>query len=319
MEKMRYSAVLGLLWLYLVFPLFGEQVSQKEIAITIDDLPAVNSNQLHAQEILDINQKLVATLHEQHIPVVGFVNEEKLYKWGEVDTRIRALALWVEAGIELGNHTYSHVSLDQIELKDWEEEVVRGETITKMLDTQHKMNLRYFRYPFLDAGRDLKTRRDAEAFLSGRGFTVAPVTMDASDWLFGEVYDDACKRGDTGLQKRLVSAYLDHTTRTFDYYEKLSQDLVGYEPRQILLLHANRMEAEHLPELLDLLRKRGYRFISLAKALDDPTFSIPNEYAGPKGLNYFSEVAITRGKPDAVKNAPTVPQWLIEQNSKSAD
>lgn len=319
MEKTRYSGVLGLLLLYWVFPLFGEQVSQKEIAITIDDLPAVNSNQLHAQEVLDINQKLVATLHEQHIPVVGFVNEEKLYKWGEVDTRIRALALWVDAGIELGNHTYSHVSLDQIELKDWEEEVVRGETITKMLDTQHKMSLRYFRYPFLDAGRDLKTRRDAEAFLSGRGFTIAPVTMDASDWLYGEVYDDACKRGDTGLQKRLVAAYLDHTTRTFDYYEKLSQDLVGYEPRQILLLHANRMEAEHLPELLELLRKRGYRFISLAKALDDPTYSIPNEYAGPKGLNYFSEVAITRGKAEAVKNAPTVPQWLIEQNSKSGD
>jgi peptidoglycan/xylan/chitin deacetylase (PgdA/CDA1 family) len=303
--------------MFLAFPVFGQQVSQKEIAITIDDLPATNSNQLHAQEILEINQKLVAVLREQRAPVVGFVNEEKLYKWGEVDTRIQALSQWVEAGIELGNHTYSHVSLDQIELKDWEEEVVRGESVTKMLDTQHQMNLRYFRYPFLDAGRDLKTRRDAEAFLSGRGFTIAPVTIDASDWLFGEIYENARRRGDAELQRRLIASYLDYTSRIFDYYEKLSRDLVGYEPRQILLIHANWMEAEHLSELLDLLRKRGYRFVSLAKALDDPAYSIPDEYVGPKGQNYFSELALMRGKPELVKNAPTVPQWIIEQRSQA--
>ena len=57
--------------------------------------------------------KLLGTLRDQKIPVVGFVNEKKLYKPGEVDERIKALQMWLDYGFELGNHTFSHVSLNQ--------------------------------------------------------------------------------------------------------------------------------------------------------------------------------------------------------------
>ena len=58
------------------------------------------------------------------------------------------------------------------------------------------MKLRYFRHPYLDTGRDLQTRREAEAFLVMRGYTIAPITMDAWDWNFAAIYDDARKRND---------------------------------------------------------------------------------------------------------------------------
>ena len=45
--------------------------------------------------------------------MVGFVNEKKLYKPGEVDERIKALQMWLDSGFELGNHTFSHMSLNQ--------------------------------------------------------------------------------------------------------------------------------------------------------------------------------------------------------------
>src|SRR5207253_4935410 len=88
----------------------------------------------------------------------------------------------------------------------------------------------------------------------------APVTMDAWDWNFAGVYDDAKKRDDKALQQEVVSNYLSYHTAVVDYFEKLSKDLLGYEPRQILLLHANNLEADHIRELIELLRKRGYRF-----------------------------------------------------------
>ena len=109
-----------------------------------------------------VTSKLMVALREQKVPAVGFVNEKKLYKIGEVDARIKALSMWVESGFELGNHTYSHFSLNKVGLKAWEDDVIQGESVTRILLGQHNMQLRYFRHPYLDTGRDLETRRQAE-------------------------------------------------------------------------------------------------------------------------------------------------------------
>lgn len=310
----RNVAAVSLLLLFAVAPPLHSQASpQRAIAITIDDLPAGGSNSMTGAEIKDMTAKLLGTLRDQKVPAVGFVNEQKLYRLGEVDDRISALNLWLDNGFELGNHTFSHPSLNNVPIQTWEEEVVRGETVTRWLLTQHKMRLRYIRYPFLDEGRDIKTRRDVQAFLSSRGYEVAPVTMDAWDWMYAGVYEDARRRRDVALQQRLVTSYLSYTTTVFDYYEKLSKNLIGYEPRQILLLHANWLEADHIAELLDLLRKRGYQFITLQSALDDGAYSQPDEYIGG-GTGYIDHWATTRGQP--LKNEPSCPQWVLDLSSE---
>jgi peptidoglycan/xylan/chitin deacetylase (PgdA/CDA1 family) len=269
----------------------------RQVAVTIDDLPAGNANSMSAADITQMTTKLLAALHEQKIPAVGFVNEKKLYRMGEVDERIKALDLWLEAGLELGNHTFSHPSLNKVSLKAFEDDVIQGETVTRLLLTQHKLPLRYFRHPFLETGRDLQTRRAAEAFLSERGYHIAPVTLDAWDWMFGGIYEDAKKRGDTALQQEIVSSYLAHTAEVFAYYEKLSKQIMGYEPKQILLLHGNWLEADHIGELADLIRKRGYRFITLEDALSDQAYSLPDMYVGEEGTSWLDHWAITQGKP----------------------
>jgi peptidoglycan-N-acetylglucosamine deacetylase len=296
-----------------ILPLHAQTPPQRAVAVTIDDLPAGAANSMTSAEIKEMTAKLLGTLRDQKVPAVGFVNEQKLYHLGEVDERIATLNLWLENGFELGNHTYSHPSLNNVPIQNWEEEVVRGETVTRWLLAQYKMRLRYLRYPFLDEGRDIKTRRDVQAFLSSRGYEVAPVTMDAWDWMYGGVYEDARRRGDTALQQRLVSSYLSYTTTVFEYFEKLSKDLVGYEPKQILLLHANWLEADHIGELIDLLRKRGYQFIALETALEDPAFSQPDEYVGG-GTGHIEHWAATRGQP--AKGEPNFPQWVVDLSAE---
>src|SRR5437588_8644404 len=164
----------------------------RQVAVTIDDLPAGMADRLPAADITALTTKLLGTLRDQKIPVVGFVNEKKLYKPGEVDERIKALQMWLDYGFELGNHTFSHMSLNQVGLKAWEDDVIQGETVTRMLLAQRKMKLRYFRHPYLDTGRDLLTRRQAEAFLVDRGYGIAPITLDGWDWQFAGPYED-CK------------------------------------------------------------------------------------------------------------------------------
>jgi peptidoglycan/xylan/chitin deacetylase (PgdA/CDA1 family) len=283
----------------------------RQVAITIDDLPA-GSNSMSAATINEMTSKLLGTLRDQKVPVVGFVNERKLYKLGEVDERIKALRMWLDYGFELGNHTFTHMSLNQAGLKAWEDDVIQGENVTRLLLAERKMTLRYFRHPFLDTGRDLGTRRDAEAFLTARGYRIAPVTLDAWDWMYAGVYEDAKQRGDSALQQELVSSYLSYSDQVFAYYEQLSKQLMGYEPKQILLLHANQLEADHIGELIELLRKRGYRFITLGDALSDPAYSLPDTFVGEEGAGWLDHWAITQGKPP--QGAPVFPQWVIDRS-----
>jgi peptidoglycan/xylan/chitin deacetylase (PgdA/CDA1 family) len=292
-------------------PFFAQAPKRdRQVAVTIDDLPAGMSDRLPAADITALTTKLLTTLRDQKVPVVGFVNEKKLYKTGEVDARIKVLQMWLDYGFELGNHTYSHASLNQNELKDWEDEVIQGESVTRMLLAQKKMKLRYFRHPYLDTGRDLQTRRKAEEFLTQRGYRIAPITLDGWDWMFAGLYEDAKHRNDSALQQKIVSEYLSHHDASIAFSEALATKVIGYEPKQILLLHASNLEADHIGELLDLLRKRGYRFVTLEDALSDQAYSLPDTFVGEEGSGWIEHWAITQGK--IPQGSPEIPQWVID-------
>jgi peptidoglycan/xylan/chitin deacetylase (PgdA/CDA1 family) len=286
----------------------------RQVAVTIDDLPAGMADRMPAADITAMTAKLLGTLRDQKIPVVGFVNEKKLYKTGEVDERIKALQMWLDYGFELGNHTFSHASLNQVGLKAWEDDVIQGESVIRLLLAPRKLKLRYFRHPYLDTGRDLLTRRQAEAFLVERGYRIAPITLDGWDWMFAGLYEDAKKRNDAALQQQIVKEYLAYHDSVFAYTEQLSVKVVGYEPKQILLLHASNLEADHIGELLDVLRKRGYRFIPLEDALGDTAYSLPDTYVGEEGTGWIDHWAITQGK--IPQGAPAFPQWVIERTKQ---
>ena len=272
------------------------QKTDRAVAVTIDDLPAGMADRLPASNITAMTTRLLSTLRDQKVPVVGFVNEKKLFKVGEADERIKALQMWLDSGFELGNHTFSHMSLNQNELKDWEDDVVQGESVLRILLAPHKMKLRYFRHPYLDTGRDLATRRKAEEFLTQRGYRIAPVTLDGWDWAFAGIYEDAKTRNDSDLQQKIVKDYLAYHDAQFAYSERLAQQVLGHEPKQILLLHASNLEADHIGELLEVLRKRGYRFITLEEALGDSAYSLPDSYVGEEGTGWLEHWAITQGK-----------------------
>ena len=132
--------------------------------------------------------------------------------------------------------------------------------------------------------------------------------------MFAGLYEDAKQRNDTELQQKIVKDYLSLSRRGFAYFEQLSQKVVGYEPKQILLLHASNLEADHIGELIGLLRKRGYRFITLEEALGDQAYSLPDTYVGEEGTGWLEHWAITQGK--IPQGAPVFPQWVMERSKQ---
>ena len=90
---------------------------EREVAVTFDDLPSSSSHDVAT--LRKITERLVQTLKSNRVPVTAFVNEQKLYQ-NQTEERIAILKMWVDAGFDLGNHTYSHMRLYNASLEEHE-------------------------------------------------------------------------------------------------------------------------------------------------------------------------------------------------------
>jgi hypothetical protein len=95
-----------------------------------------------------------------------------------------------------------------------------------MLAARHR-DLRWFRHPYLETGMPLATKLKINNWLAAHGYRIAPVTMENSDWLFSEPYDDAIARHDEARVKRIKTSYLAYTANIIPWYQKASHQLLG--------------------------------------------------------------------------------------------
>ena len=285
----------------------------REVAVTFDDLPAV-AYVVRTDEARErITDALVSAVGRHRVPAIGFVNEGALVSNGLVNSRrVALLRRWVDAGLELGNHTYSHRGLHRSPLDAYLEDIARGDSVTTVLLRSVGRRPRYFRHPFLHSGRDLETRQTVERFLADRGYRIAPVTIDNSDYIFASAYE----RADTIEQQRIATAYVSYMEAVFTYYEQQSMALLGRELPQVLLLHANLLNADHFDALAGMIPRRGYAFVSLDRALADPAYRSKDSYTGPSGISWLHRWALTQGKGRSFfAGEPIVPAEIVKAAS----
>lgn len=308
----RTRAAVALLFLAMLFPAASSAQTGRKIAVTIDDLPVVSIFK-DIKVRLKITRDLLGHIKDAGIPVIGFVNEGKLYKDGKLQqSEVELLRQWTAAGLELGNHTYSHMSLNQNPLEDFLADVEKGEIVTKNLLKEHGMEIRYFRHPYLHTGLDMDTKRKVAEFFRKHGYTVAPVTVDDSDWIFAAAYDKTKKKGDLKLRERVAEAYIPYLESKLDDYERQSKELFGREISQTLLIHANSINAAKFGEIVKLLRRRGYKCVTLKEALKDEAYSLPETFTGKAGISWLHRWAIARGKENILPDEPRVPEFVMK-------
>jgi peptidoglycan/xylan/chitin deacetylase (PgdA/CDA1 family) len=280
--------------------------ARRQVAVTFDDLPAPQGE---LEDMRRITARLLESVKRNKVPAVGFVNERKLYRRGEVDARTELLRAWLDAGLELGNHTFSHINLRNAPLEEYKEDVLRGETVTRMLLAERGMRLRYFRHPFLFTGETPEYKRGLAEFLAARGYTVAPVTIDNGDYIFADVYFKAKRRGDAVTAKRVADAYVPYMESVFEHFERLSAETFGREVKHVLLLHANEINADRFDELAAMLARRGYAFVTLEEALKDPAYAEPDALYR-NGASWLHRWRTAKGL--ATKWEPEVPKFVDE-------
>jgi peptidoglycan/xylan/chitin deacetylase (PgdA/CDA1 family) len=291
----------------------------KAIAITIDDLPYATLGPTHSDvaEARANIDKILETLKAHHVPVVAFVNEQKLQVDGQMDARVALLEQWLNAGVELGNHTYSHLDLNKNPETVCEDDLIKGEVVTQRLMKEHGKAERYFRHPFLRTGATIEQKHQFDAFLKSRGYIVAPVTIENLDWAFNGAYRQALKDGDRNAVAKIPNAYLAQTEADIGYYEKVADTLFGRPIAYVMLMHSDELNAMMLDKVLAKFEAHGYKFITLEEALKDPAYQTNDDYAEPTGA-WENRWAKTLGKTQELKGSPEAPKWMWDLYNKAS-
>ena len=260
-------------------------------------------------EVTVLTNSILAALSKHHAPAVGLVNESKVHT-GDDAERAAALGLWLKAGQQLGNHTYSHPDFDKLTLAEFTADAERGELLLKRLLPKYHQQLRFFRFPFNHAGDTEEKKAGFRKWLAQNHYEVATCTIENSDWVFAAAYDKALSRHDSGQIQKIRTAYLDYTDAKLPFFEKASRDVFGREFPQVFLLHANRLNADVLDDLLSHVEKRGYRFVTLEEAQSDAAYRTPDTYISPYGPMWTYRWAPALGKKVDGRNEPEVPKWV---------
>lgn len=309
----NYVKVLLIIVQLAAFQNANAQLQNRKVAVTIDDLPTISLLNSPKQKE-EITRKILASLNNRNVPAIGFVNEIKLYTEDKIDTlQVKLLQLWIDVGFEIGNHTYSHFSFHNSDTAHYFKDIIDGQIITSSLLELKKDKVRYFRHPYLHTGNSMVKKKALDEFLHKNDLIVAPVTVDNSDWIFARAYDNAIIAGDSSLMKTIGEMYVEYMENCAAYYEKQSVDLFEYEINQILLLHANSINADYLDEVLDMLISRNYKFVPLAEALEDNAFRTAENFIGEGGISWIRRWALEQDREKAFfKGEPATPDLIIK-------
>ena len=235
-----------------------------KIAFTFDDLP-VHGPLPPGESRTDVISKIIATLREAKLPpTYGFVNG--VHTQGEPE-HTAVLEAWREAGFPLGNHTWSHMSLDERPLEEFEHDTLENEHLLSTL--MPGQDWRWFRYPYLAEGESEEKRTAFREFLRQHGYKIAAVTMSFGDYLWNAPYARCKTKGDAPEVDKLEGSYLKAAAESIDYYRSMSHTLYWRDIPYVLLMHIGAFDAEMLPRLLELYHARGFEFVSLSEAESD--------------------------------------------------
>ena len=277
----------------------GSRVGAQEVAITVDDLPSHGALP-PGMTRTDVARDILKTLREYHAPqVYGFVNAKKLEQHPE---EMEVLRMWRAAGYPLGNHTYAHLSLNASTPEEFEQNVAGDEQALK--DLMGRKDWHWFRYPYLWEGETLEKRHAVRAYLREHKYRIAQVTIDFEDYLWNGPYARCAEKNDQSAIAWLKSSYLDTAKEYIRLDRQMAHLVYSREIRHVLLVHIGGFETVMLPELLEYLRKQGFKFVTLSEAEKDPAYKSDPDVALNDGGTLLDQMMEAKHMPFPTNTKP---------------
>jgi peptidoglycan/xylan/chitin deacetylase (PgdA/CDA1 family) len=264
MNRRNFSKLAMVTALSFGIPTSNARTKTREIAITMDDF---NWQNAVYQSASDRNKSILKTLDDHSIKAALFVVGRNL----ERDEGKQLLGEWDKSGHLIGNHTYSHPNLHSPEMtvEEYTKDILRAE---KLLN-EFKQFRKYFRFPALREGDTAEKRDGVRDFLAKAGYRVGHVTIDTDDWVITSRLTDRVKADRSAELKPYRDFYLAHMWDRAQYYDSLSNQVLGRSVKHTILVHYNLLNGLFLDDLILMFKSKGWKLIDAEEAFSDPVFS----------------------------------------------
>lgn len=282
----------------LVVLLFQAASAEKRIVLSYDDPPR-GDGQLYTGD--ERTAQLIQALDAAKAgPVLFFVSTQGV----EANkTGLARLKAYAEAGHILANHTHKHMWAHKTPVDEYLADIDRAASYLADLPNTRP----WFRFPFLDEGRDADRISALAEGLKARGLSNGYVTVDTYDWHLERQFQSALKNNQTVDYEALGALYVRLSLEATEFYDEIAQEALGESPVHVLLLHENDLAARYASDLVQAFREAGWKIVHPDDAYTNP-LPVPNTHLTGQGR--VAALAIDRGR-----SPRTIVHWGIEEDA----
>ena len=271
--------------------------AEKRIALSFDDIPRAAGA---FYTLGERTQRIIDALDEGGVEQAAFfVTTGNLEQNPGGEARI---GKYVDAGHVIANHSDRHLHLSETRAAaylmdiDYAQEWLAGREGVRP----------WFRYPFLDEGREHFERRDAViAGLAERGLSNGYVTIDGYDWWYDDAVTQALSDGMDVDREALGELFVESHVGAAEFFDDLARRTFGRSPAHVMLLHEADVTAMFLPDLIAALKDAGWTIIPIDEAYRDPIAELVPKTPSQQG---------TRTELAAWQAGLPAPRWYERNN-----
>ncbi len=224
------------------------------IALTLDDAPSVAQapGVPFAAERMDQVRETLAACGVRDC--VAFVIGNRLAP-GAAELR-----RWLAAGYSLGNHTHTHQHATQLSAAEFRDDVRRCDEILTGAGAFQDGRPKWFRFPFLDCGKDASHREAMRAALHSLGYVIVPGAVD----LYDHCFDAAMV---TGRAAEAGARWVDVAIRSIRLGNRVLTARAGHALPLIAYMHFGPTVVANLRLLLERMQQLGFGQETFTEAL----------------------------------------------------
>lgn len=209
-----------------------------------------------------------------------------LIRTADINTRTMAqMAFYEETGQLLVNAGHNASPLSRNTEQYRKMDIAKANTILSNYSNYH----RHIYLPYLYEAGDNTLRSNLQQYLTTYNYQPSYTTYQAPDAYLDQLYQAQLAAGGSANLERLKKAYVNLVVDDISTYSTQALLLLGYYPRQVILLHETDLTAYSVVNLVDALVAKGFAIISPGKIFSDPV-ATPFFSAGYSAVGYIHSI-----------------------------
>jgi len=164
-------------------------------------------------------------------------------------------------------------------------DIMKANGILESYSHYHK----HINFPYFNGYSNLELLQQLQTFLIEHDYLPTYITTRVHDEYMDHLYQLRIFNGRTVDIRQLEKAYVNMVVDAVTTYDAKAHMMLGFSPRQVLLLHENDLAAYCIVGVIDELTKKGFKIIAPEKVFTDP-ISNPFFKSGFSANGYMSYI-----------------------------